>query len=156
MSTTDLRKPTDMLIQHPHRMKHVLPVPQYPSAERPMPTAGERALSPSQDNLPALPQILPFVSGPSNGQQKHRHTKDGDDDNESVQTKKRKQTSGQKRGDRRCLKCGMSAGSSATCKGTGPGGVSKCENACQDCERLDCKGRNSRNRKRFCPNKPLV
>ena len=131
-------------------MQHVPPVPQFSLSACPMPTAGEHpSLEPEPSS--SVVHLLPFPTSKSMPKQKYN----GNAEEDKLGNSSRKWQKGETRARkaRKCTKCGAEANSSATCKGTGPGGMSKCENVCQE---LLCKGRDSRNRKRKCENTVVV
>ena len=109
-------------------MKLVPVVPEYSSSAHPMPTAGECS-SPTPEPTNPLLKVLPFNPSASN-KRKHKLAELNVNNDSGLESQvKRKRDGGvRQRQEQRCPKCGMSAGSSAMCRGMGPGGVSKCQN----------------------------
>ena len=120
----------DKIIQNSAHLTHV---PQYPTSNHPLPTAGliSEGVN-SRIQLAGASQ--PFVAA------KRRPAEpmgvDGDEEGELL----RKQAGHQ------CAKCRKVEG----CAGNK--GKAKCQNPCRDCGSNECEGRDSRNWKRKCPN----
>ena len=141
ISTYNARKSIDNLIRNPARLTHAPPVPQYPTSNRPLPTAGligEGATIEEQETRTNSRIQLAGASQPFVGVQKRPAEPMGVDGDE-------RKVSG-KRAHRQCAKCGQGEGC------VGNRGKARCRNPCRDCKSTECDGRDSRNRTRKCPN----
>ena len=142
MSTYGARKELDNLIQNPARLTHAPPIPQYPSSSRPLPTMG--LIDSANNHEPALAtssriQLTNAINPENRSAQKRRV--------DSILAPNEGPSSKQKRARRQCAKCGRD---SEGCPGNT--GKEKCRHPCRDCNQHDCVGRDSRNRKKKCPN----
>ena len=142
MSTYGARKELDNLIRNPARLTHAPPIPQYPSSDRPLPTMG---LIDSENNHgPVLATTSRIrLTSATNTANPSMHKRRVD----SMLAPDEGPSSERKRARRQCAKCGMDSDS---CPGNM--GKEKCKNPCKDCNQYDCVGRDSRNRKKKCPN----
>ncbi|KAF6742946.1 hypothetical protein DFP72DRAFT_1102942 [Ephemerocybe angulata] len=145
-ATLSTRRAVDSLVHHPDRTRHAPPVPQLPTVSRPTPSSGLREESaPESLPGPSTTTASILIRGPPEPSQPIQKHNAG---------KRKRVTIGESGGDgsptkrarRTCAKCGMGEG----CLGCS--GVHKCKNACQDCNRMDCPGRSSRNRDKKCTN----
>jgi len=144
MSTYGVRKELDSLIRNPARLTHAPPVPQYPSSDRPLPTMGlvNSANNHEPTALATSSRIqLTNATNPALNPSAHKRNVN------SILTPDEDPSSERKRARRQCAKCGKD---SDGCLGNQ--GKEKCRNPCRDCDQYDCVGRDSRNRKKKCPN----
>lgn len=140
ISTYNARKDIDNIIRNPARLTHAPPVPQYPTSNRPLPTAGLRSEDVTSKEQPVGTSSRIQLAGSSQpfvAAQKRPAEPMGVDDDEREVSRKRAR--------RQCAKCGMGEG----CAGNR--GKARCRNSCRDCGSTECEGRDSRNRKKKCP-----